>query len=191
MARNLLATSEEMAATLMRTAFSPNIKERADCSTAIFDRHGEVTALAQRIPMHLGSMVGAVAEIRKRYQLAEIRPGDMFMANDPYNGGGTHLPDITVIAPVFVDERIVAFVANIAHHADVGGMVPGSEAANCALRSPIRSSGVRELSSTKSSTSRLILPPSMMRTGGMRTPSWKIEVQTAASEPGTMPPTSA
>ena len=131
MARNLLATSEEMAATLMRTAFSPNIKERADCSTAIFDRHGEVTALAHRIPMHLGSMVGAVAEIRKRYQSAEIRPGDMFMANDPYNGGGTHLPDITVIAPVFVDQRIVAFVANIAHHADVGGMVPGSEAAVC------------------------------------------------------------
>ena len=131
MARYLLATSEEMAATLMRTAFSPNIKERADCSSAIFDRHGEVTALAHRIPMHLGSMVGAVAEILKRYPLKEIRPGDMFMANDPYNGGGTHLPDINIIAPVFVDGRIVAFVANIAHHADVGGMVPGSEAAVC------------------------------------------------------------
>ena len=131
MARYLLATSEEMAATLMRTAFSPNIKERGDCSTAIFDRHGEITALAHRIPMHLGSMVGAVAEILKRYGPNEIRPGDMFMANDPYNGGGTHLPDINIIAPVFVEGRIVAFVANIAHHADVGGMVPGSEAAIC------------------------------------------------------------
>lgn len=131
MARYLLATSEEMAATLMRTAFSPNIKERGDCSTAIFDRHGEITALAHRIPMHLGSMVGAVAEILKRYGPDEIRPGDMFMANDPYNGGGTHLPDINIIAPVFVERRIVAFVANIAHHADVGGMVPGSEAAIC------------------------------------------------------------
>ena len=131
MARYLLATSEEMAATLMRTAFSPNIKERGDCSTAIFDRHGEITALAHRIPMHLGSMVGAVAEILKRYGPDEIRPGDMFMANDPYNGGGTHLPDINIIAPVFVEGRIVAFVANIAHHADVGGMVPGSEAAIC------------------------------------------------------------
>jgi N-methylhydantoinase B len=130
-ARFLLATAEEMGATLMRTAFSPNIKERADCSTAIFDAEGQVIALAQRVPIHLGSMVGAVDEILKRFPAKDIVPGDMFVANDPYNGGGTHLPDITVIAPVFIDKRIVAFVANIAHHADVGGMVPGSEAAVC------------------------------------------------------------
>lgn len=131
MARYLIAASEEMAATLMRTAFSPNIKERADCSTAIFDVQGQVVALAQRVPIHLGSMVGAVDEILKRYPLEEIVPGDMFVANDPYNGGGTHLPDINVVAPVFLSERIVAFVANIAHHADVGGMVPGSQASVC------------------------------------------------------------
>ena len=125
-ARFLLATAEEMGATLMRTAFSPNIKERADCSTAIFDRRGEVIALAQRVPIHLGSMVGAVARSSRASPRREIRPGDMFMANDPYNGGGTHLPDINVVAPVFVGKQIVAFVANIAHHADVGGMVPGS-----------------------------------------------------------------
>jgi hypothetical protein len=130
-ARFLLATAEEMGATLMRTAFSPNIKERADCSTAVFDAAGQVIALAQRVPIHLGSMVGAVDEILRRYPRAEIRPGDMFIANDPYNGGGTHLPDITVISPVFQGHRIVAYVANIAHHADVGGMVPGSEAAVC------------------------------------------------------------
>lgn len=130
-ARYLVATSEEMAATLMRTAFSPNIKERGDCSTAIFDRNGEITALAHRIPMHLGSMVGVVSEVIKRFGISGIQPGDMFMANDPYNGGGTHLPDINVISPVFVDNEIVAFVANIAHHADIGGMVPGSEAAVC------------------------------------------------------------
>ncbi|MBI3041426.1 MAG: hydantoinase B/oxoprolinase family protein [Betaproteobacteria bacterium] len=130
-ARFLLATAEEMGATLTRTAFSPNIKERADCSTAIFDRAGQVIALAQRVPIHLGSMVGAVDEILKRYGASEIRPGDMFIANDPYNGGGTHLPDINIIAPVFIGRRIVAYVANIAHHADVGGMVPGSEAAVC------------------------------------------------------------
>jgi N-methylhydantoinase B len=130
-ARFLLATAEEMGATLMRTAFSPNIKERADCSTAIFDRAGEVIALAQRVPIHLGSMVGAVDEILRRYPEREIHPGDMFIANDPYNGGGTHLPDINVIAPVFIGGRIAAYVANIAHHADVGGMVPGSEAAVC------------------------------------------------------------
>ena len=130
-ARYLLAIAEEMGATLIRTAFSPNIKERADCSTAIFDAAGEVIALAQRVPVHLGSMVGAVDEIRKRFALEDIRPGDMFAANDPYNGGGSHLPDINVIAPVFAEGRIVAFVANIAHHADVGGMLPGSEAAVC------------------------------------------------------------
>ena len=130
-ARYLLATAEEMGATLMRTAFSPNIKERADCSTAIFDAAGQVVALAQRVPIHLGSMVGAVDAIRARFTAAEIAPGDMFIANDPYNGGGSHLPDINVIAPVFAEGRIVAFVANIAHHADVGGMVPGSEAAIC------------------------------------------------------------
>ncbi len=130
-ARFLLATAEEMGATLMRTAFSPNIKERADCSTAIFDVAGEVIALAQRVPIHLGSMVGAVDEILKRFPMGEILPGDMFVANDPYNGGGTHLPDINVIAPVFAGKQIIAFVANIAHHADVGGMVPGSEAAVC------------------------------------------------------------
>jgi N-methylhydantoinase B len=130
-ARHLLASAEEMSATLMRTAFSPNIKERADCSSAIFDAAGQVVALAQRVPIHLGSMVGAVDEIRARFRVEEIRPGDMFAANDPYNGGGSHLPDINVIAPVFVGGRIVAFVANIAHHADVGGMVPGSEAAVC------------------------------------------------------------
>jgi N-methylhydantoinase B len=130
-ARFLLATAEEMGATLTRTAFSPNIKERADCSTAIFDRAGQVIALAQRVPIHLGSMVGAVDEILKRFPEPEIKPGDMFMANDPYNGGGTHLPDINVVAPVFIGKRIAAYVANIAHHADVGGMVPGSEAAVC------------------------------------------------------------
>lgn len=130
-ARHLLATSEEMGATLLRTAFSPNIKERADCSTAIFDAQGQLVALAQRVPVHLGSMVGIVEAFRTRYSLDEIRPGDMFAANDPYSGGGSHLPDITVIAPVFLRERVVAYVANIAHHADVGGMLPGSEAAVC------------------------------------------------------------
>jgi N-methylhydantoinase B len=139
-ARYLLGVTEEMGAALTRTAFSPNIKERADCSTAIFDGNGNVVALPQRVPIHLGSMVGVVDAILQRYERAEIRPGDMFMANDPYHGGGSHLPDINVIAPVFVGDEIVAFVANIAHHADVGGMVPGSEAAVC---SSIFQEGIR------------------------------------------------
>src|ERR1041385_9436645 len=112
-ARFLLATAEEMGATLQRTAFSPNIKERADCSTAIFDAQGQVVALAQRVPIHLGSMVGAVDEILKRYPESEIRPGDMFVANDPYNGGGRRLPALNLIAPLFVGKSIVAYVANI------------------------------------------------------------------------------
>jgi N-methylhydantoinase B len=129
--RHLLLIAEEMAATLMRTAFSPNIKERADCSTAVFDAKGQVIAQAQRVPIHLGSMIGAVHAVTARFATAEIAPGDMFVANDPYSGGGSHLPDINIIAPVIWQERIVAYVANIAHHADVGGMVPGSEAAVC------------------------------------------------------------
>ena len=130
-ARRLLAIAEEMGAALIRTAFSPNIKERADCSTAVFDADGLVIAQAHRVPIHLGSMIGAVAAIAARYPAADIRPGDMFAVNDPYCGGGSHLPDINIVAPVFRDGRIVAHVANIAHHADVGGMVPGSEAAVC------------------------------------------------------------
>lgn len=129
--RHLLSIAEEMAATLIRTSFSPNIKERADCSTAVFDARGRVIAQAQRVPIHLGSMIGAVDAITARFPVEEIGPGDMFVANDPYSGGGSHLPDINVVAPVFREGRIVAFVANIAHHADVGGMVPGSEAAVC------------------------------------------------------------
>src|SRR5690606_31890109 len=79
----------------------------------------------------LGSMVGVVEAVLAQYPKEQIRPGDMFLANDPYSGGGSHLPDITAIAPVFFENDIVAYVACIAHHADVGGMVPGSEAAVC------------------------------------------------------------
>ena len=130
-ARHTLATAEEMGAALIRAAYSPNIKERYDCSTAIFDAKGQVIAQAHHVPIHLGSMIGAVDYIRQRFGGQNIKPGDMFLANDPYNGGGTHLPDINIIAPVFRDGRIVAFTACIAHHADVGGMVPGSESAAC------------------------------------------------------------
>ncbi len=142
-ARNLVLASEEMAATLIALAFSPNIKERWDCSSAIFDSIGNVVAQANRVPLHLGSMIGAVEAIKAKYATDEISPGDMFLANDPFSGGGTHLPDLNIIAPVFSNGRVVAFVANIAHHADVGGMVPGSESALCSsiyqegLRLPI------------------------------------------------------
>ena len=128
--RRLLAIAEEMSVVLIRAAFSNNIKERADCSTAVFDNAGRVIAQAQRVPIHLGSMIGAVDQIRARFS-DTIVPGDMFVVNDPYTGGGSHLPDINIVAPVFRADKVAAYVANIAHHADVGGMVPGSEAAVC------------------------------------------------------------
>jgi N-methylhydantoinase B len=122
----LMACAEEVAASLIRAAFSSNIKERADCSVAIFDGSGRLIVQAEHIPIHLGSMLGIVDHITRRYAPEEIHPGDVFLANDPYTGGGTHLPDITVARPVFYGGRPVAYVANIAHHSDIGGRVPGS-----------------------------------------------------------------
>ena len=121
-----MSIAEEMGVGLMRTSYSANIKERRDCSCAIFDADGATIGQAEHIPVHLGSMLGIVENVRKKYPLEEIKPGDMFIANDPYQGGGTHLPDITLCAPVFDDGVLVAFVANIAHHSDIGGRSPGS-----------------------------------------------------------------
>ena len=122
----LMAACEEVAASLIRTAYSSNIKERADCSVAIFDGQGRLIVQAEHIPIHLGSMLGIVDNISQRFQPEDIHPGDVFLANDPYHGGGTHLPDITVAQPVFVGGKVAAYVANIAHHSDIGGRVPGS-----------------------------------------------------------------
>ena len=123
-----MSIAEEIGTILVRTAYSTNIKERKDCSCAIFDTDGTTIAQAEHIPVHLGSMLGIVQEIKKKYPLETIQKGDMFIANDPYTGGGSHLPDITVAAPVFYGDEIVAFVANIAHHSDIGGCVAGGAA---------------------------------------------------------------
>lgn len=117
----LEAACDEMGATLIRASHSPNIKERRDCSSAIFDRVGSLVMQAEHIPVHLGSMPDAVAAILD----FEQRPGDVWILNDPYRGG-THLPDITLISPVFAAGELIGFVANRAHHADVGADVPGS-----------------------------------------------------------------
>lgn len=115
--------SEEMGVTLNRTAFSPNIKERRDFSCAIFDENGEMVAQAAHIPVHLGSMPMSV---KSAISSCEMKPGDMIMLNDPYKGG-THLPDITIVAPVFIEgDKPNFYVANRAHHSDVGGMTSGS-----------------------------------------------------------------
>ena len=114
----LSAIAEEMGTALIRASYSANVKERRDCSTAVFDATGRVIAQAEHIPMHLGSLLGVVGEVLARYPAADLSPGDVFIANDPYAGGGTHLPDINLVSPVFADGALWGFVANIAHHAD-------------------------------------------------------------------------
>jgi N-methylhydantoinase B len=144
--RSLFASvAEEMGATLQRASFSPNIKERLDFSCALFDGGARMVAQAAHIPVHLGSMPASVAYALRAFEA--FQPGDVIILNDPYHGG-THLPDVTMVSPVFVDERgngfpsglssVPAlgrapaegrpdfFVASRAHHADVGGMTPGS-----------------------------------------------------------------
>ena len=116
------AVCDEMGAVLQKAAFSPNIRDRLDFSCAIFDARGELCAQAAHIPVHLGSMAYAMGGIVGSIDWQE---GDMIIVNDPYLGG-THLPDITVIAPVFLDGFLQAFVANRAHHADIGSDTPGS-----------------------------------------------------------------
>jgi len=116
------AIAEEMGVTLGRTAFSPNIKERRDYSCALFDRHGDMIAQAAHIPVHLGSMP---LSVKAAIEAVDMQAGDMVMLNNPYCGG-THLPDITLVAPVFIAGEAAFYIANRAHHADVGGMTSGS-----------------------------------------------------------------
>lgn len=122
----LLAIAEDMGQILIRSSFSSNIKERRDCSTAIFDAAGRLVSQADHIPIHLGAMIGAVEAMLDRYDLDQLAPGDAFIANDPYLAGGSHLPDISIITPVHQDGKVRFFAGNIAHHADVGGKSPGS-----------------------------------------------------------------
>jgi N-methylhydantoinase B len=121
LASALAGISEEMGAVLIRGAYSSNIKERRDCSTALFDARGRMVAQAEHIPVHLGAMPEAVAAIRRR----NPEPGDVFAINDPYSGG-THLPDITLVSPITWQDRIIGYAVTRAHHSDVGGMRPGS-----------------------------------------------------------------
>jgi N-methylhydantoinase B len=122
----LLAVAEDVGHLLIRGAFSSNIKERRDCSTAVFDLRGRLVAQADHMPIHIGSLLWGVRAVLERYPLPRIAEGDAFVMNDPYLAGGTHLPDISVITPVFVAGGLRYFIGNIAHHADVGGPVPGS-----------------------------------------------------------------
>jgi N-methylhydantoinase B len=125
----LRSITDETFIALTKSAYSTNIKERRDHSTAICDLGGRLVVQAENsLPIHLASMTGLMASLLAKYDLADIEEGDLFVANDPHVAGGTHLPDINLAMPVFVDDKLSAFVCNIAHHADVGGMAPGSMA---------------------------------------------------------------
>jgi N-methylhydantoinase B len=139
------ALCEEMGAVLVRSAHSANIKERHDASTALFDARGEMVMQAEHIPVHLGAMPDAVDAVREHDQ----RPGDAWILNDPYQGG-THLPDITLVSPLFDGDDLIAFAASRAHHADVGGTTPGSM--------PARSRTLRE--------EGVVIPPTRIAVSG-------------------------
>jgi len=109
---------EETGEALVRASYSTNIKERRDCSTALFDVQGRTLCQAEHIPIHLGSFIGVVPKILEMHRVEEMQPGDVFVGNDAYVGGGTHLPDIVLAEPIFVDGRITAWTVNLAHHAD-------------------------------------------------------------------------
>jgi N-methylhydantoinase B len=121
-ANRIDAICGEMGITLQKSAFSPNIRDRMDYSCAIFDADGELCAQAAHIPVHLGSMAYAMRDVVAAFNWS---PGDMIVLNDPFKGG-THLPDVTLIAPLFIEARLIGFVTNRAHHADIGSETPGS-----------------------------------------------------------------
>jgi N-methylhydantoinase B len=141
----LSGIAEEMGAALIRSAYSSNIKERRDCSTALFDARGRMVAQAEHIPVHLGAMPEAVAAVMERGP----RPGDAFILNDPYTGG-THLPDITIVTPCVHDDAVIGYAIARAHHSDVGGMRAGSMPSN----------------STEIFQEGLVLPPLRLVRGG-------------------------
>lgn len=114
----IASIADEMGEVLVRASYSTNIKERRDCSTVIFDAAGRTLYQAEHIPMHLGSLMGVVSCILERYDVADIAEGDMYIGNDAYTGGGTHLPDIVLASPIFYEGQLVGWATNLAHHAD-------------------------------------------------------------------------
>jgi N-methylhydantoinase B len=138
---SLRGIAEEMGTALIHSALSPNIKERRDCSTALFDPDGRLVIQAEHIPVHLGALPASVAAVRAR----DVQAGDVWVLNDPFLGG-SHLPDITLVSPIHVDSVLLGWAASRAHHADVGGMVPASMPAD----------------STELHQEGLILPPSRL-----------------------------
>jgi N-methylhydantoinase B len=128
--QNALASAvDEAFVALMKSAFSQNIKERRDHSTALVDVRGRLIVQAREsLPIHLGSIMGLMQALLEKVPLDSVREGDIFVANDPFEAGGTHLPDLNMAMPVFHEAQLCGFICNIAHHADFGGMAAGSMA---------------------------------------------------------------
>ncbi len=135
---SLISIAEEMGVVLRKSSFSPNIKERRDYSCALFNKSGQLVAQAEHIPVHLGAMPYSVQAVLKEFK-DDLSEGDDIILNDPYRGG-THLPDITMVSPIFFRKNLVGFAANRAHHSDVGGVAPGSMSA---LSRDVNQEGVR------------------------------------------------
>ena len=126
---SLRSITDESYIALTKAAYSTNIKERRDHSTALTDAQGRLVVQAENsLPIHLASMLGTMEQLLDKYRVEDMEEGDIFVANDPYVAGGTHLPDVNLAMPCFVDGELLGFVCNIAHHADIGGMTPGSMA---------------------------------------------------------------
>jgi N-methylhydantoinase B len=129
MSNGLKSIADETYIALMKSAYSTNIKERHDHSTAIIDPRGRLVVQAENsLAIHLGSMMGLMNALLAKLPLSDVREGDIFVANDPFAAGGTHLPDVNMAMPVFAGGELVCFMCNIAHHADIGGITPGSMA---------------------------------------------------------------
>jgi N-methylhydantoinase B len=135
---SLISIAEEMGVVLRKSSFSPNIKERRDFSCALFNASGQLVAQAEHIPVHLGAMPFSVQAVLKEFE-NDLLEGDDIILNDPYRGG-THLPDITMVSPIFFKEKLVGFSVNRAHHSDVGGLAPGSMSA---LSRDVNQEGIR------------------------------------------------
>ena len=122
----MLSIAEETCLSIIKSAYSTNIKERRDVSAAVVGPEGDLVAQADYLPIHLNAFLTFIPYIYDHFDRKGIKPGDMFIGNDPYHGGGNHLPDIVVAMPVFGGGEIIGWIVNMAHHSDIGGMVPGS-----------------------------------------------------------------
>src|SRR5699024_6515566 len=166
MKNSFYTIAEEMGVTLIKTALSTNIKDRVDCSTALYTKDGNLVAQAEHVPLHLGLMPSVVKEVLKMFPEQDLNPGDAILINDPYVSG-SHLPDIFMVSPIFHDDELVAIASNVAHHVDVGGLAPGSMSVKAEeiFHEGLRLSGIRVRKNGKLDNEIIRLLKSNVRTG--------------------------